>query len=389
MKRILIFSLAYYPHVGGAEIALKEITDRISAEEIEFHMVTMNFGGEALEEKIGNVFVHRVGPPAGGHASYFQKILFIPRAAATAARLHRTHHFTAFWAMMSYMLFPIVLLRFMGLRNPYLLTLQEGDPWQHMFGRWFILPFRPLLSAGFKNASAVQTISTYLATWARRMGYQGEISVIPNGVDVERFKSVQHVQHRVLDTSGIVKLVTTSRLVHKNAIDDVIHALKLLPDNIRFVIYGIGPDEEMLKTLAKNLGVEQRVKFMGHIIDHSELLHALGECDIFIRPSRSEGMGNSFIEAMAAGLPVIATQEGGIADFLFDAKRNPDKETTGWAVDKDSSEQIAKAVKEILNNPEQTKQVVSNAKKLVTENYDWDLIAGKIRTLFGDIFPSI
>ena len=55
---------------------------------------------------------------------------------------------------------------------------------------------------------------------------------------------------------------------------------------------------------------------------------------------------------MAAGLPVIATQEGGIADFLFDAVRNPDKETTGWAVDKDSPEQIAEAVREIVASRE-------------------------------------
>ena len=376
MKRVLIFSLAYYPHVGGAEVAVKEITDRIL--DIEFHMVTMNFGGEAKEEKIGNVFVHRVG----SGSSYLQKILFIPRAAATAARLHRAHHFDVFWAMMSYMLFPIVLLRWRGIRVPYLLTLQEGDPFSHMFSRWFILPFRPLLSVGFKNASAVQTISTYLTQWANRMGYQGLTLIIPNGVDVARFANGQH---QVLAKSAErTTLVTTSRLVHKNAIDDVIRALALLPDSIHFSIYGIGPDEMMLKALAKKLGVEHRVTFKGHI-DQSELPRALGECDIFVRPSRSEGMGISFIEAMAVGLPVIATQEGGIADFLFDTKRNPDKETTGWAVDRDSPKQIAEAVKDILANPSQAARVAVTAKKLVAEKYDWNLIAGRMRSLFGTI----
>lgn len=63
VKRVLIFSLAYYPHVGGAEVALKEITNRIS--DIEFHMVTLRFGSEAREEKIGNVMVHRVGSGGG------------------------------------------------------------------------------------------------------------------------------------------------------------------------------------------------------------------------------------------------------------------------------------------------------------------------------------
>ena len=376
--RILIFSLAYLPHVGGAEVALKEITDRIS--DIEFHILTLNFGGEAREEKIGNIFVHRIG----NNSSYISKILFAPRAAFAARRLHIATPFDACWAMMSYMLFPIVLMRLLNIRIPYLLTLQEGDPWQIMFSRWFILPFRPLLSIGFKNASAVQSISTYLARWARRMGYQSDVQVIPNGVDVVRFA---RVPHSVRDTSKHATLVTTSRLVHKNAIDDVIRALALLPDTVHFSIYGIGPDEGALQALVKKLSIGHRVAFKGHI-DHSELPRVLGECDIFIRPSRSEGMGNSFIEAMAAELPVIATQVGGIADFLFDAKRNPDTETTGWAVDVDSPEQIAEAVKDILAHPEQVAQVKARAKKLVALNYDWNHVAQKMKTLFDRLLEN-
>ena len=134
IKRILIFSLAYYPHVGGAEVALKEITDRIP--DVEFHLVTLRFDlKDAREEKIGNVFVHRIG----NGSSYFSKNIVVPRAVLLARCLHRAHRFDAFWAMMSYMLFPIVLLRLGGIRVPYLLSLQEGDPWEHMFSRWFIL----------------------------------------------------------------------------------------------------------------------------------------------------------------------------------------------------------------------------------------------------------
>jgi glycosyltransferase involved in cell wall biosynthesis len=113
----------------------------------------------------------------------------------------------------------------------------------------------------------------------------------------------------------------------------------------------------------------------------------LQACDIFIRPSRSEGMGNSFVEAMAAGLPVIATQEGGISDFLFDAKKNPDKSTTGWAVDRDSPEQIADAVKDIIANPEKVARVVATAKKMAFEKYDWDIIARDMREkVFARLF---
>ena len=94
-------------------------------------------------------------------------------------------------------------------------------------------------------------------------------------------------------------------------------------------------------------------------------------------------MGISFIEAFAAGIPVIATQEGGIADFLFDAKRNPDMQPTGFAVDKDDSEGIARAVEEILKNPEHAKQVAANARALA-ERYDWRIIARDMKSRVFD-----
>ncbi len=376
VKTILIFSLAYYPNfVGGAEVAIKEITDRIS--DIEWHILTLNFGGDPAEEKMGNVYVHRVGPPAGGGASYLSKILFVPRAARAARSLHSRLHFDALWAMMSYMLFPIVLAR---LSVPYVLTLQEGDPWEHMFSRWFILPFRSFLARGFRNASAVTALSTYLAEWARQMGYARPIKIVPNGVDIRHFSGTP-VAHE-----GTV-LITTSRLVHKNAIDDVIRALALLPPHIRFKILGTGPDEVALKELAKKEGVSERVEFLGHI-DHRDMPRYLHAADIFIRPSRSEGQGASFMEAMATGLPVIATQEGGISDFLFDEKRNPDRETTGWAVDKDSPEQIAEAVKDIVANPEKVKKVTAHAAQMVREKYDWNLIAKQMRGVFDRLLKN-
>jgi glycosyltransferase involved in cell wall biosynthesis len=169
--------------------------------------------------------------------------------------------------------------------------------------------------------------------------------------------------------------------VHKNGVDDVIKALPLLPETISFLIYGIGPDEDMLRKLAKEQGVQSRARFMGQI-GHEEMPLMLKSCDIFTRPSRSEGMGNSFIEAMAAKLPVIATQEGGIADFLFDEKKNPDSPTTGWAVEKDSPEQIANAVKDILARPEKVAQVTATASEMVSVKYDWGTIAASMKKLF-------
>jgi glycosyltransferase involved in cell wall biosynthesis len=237
------------------------------------------------------------------------------------------------------------------------------------------------------RSQAVTVISTYLGNLAREFGYAGNPVLVPNGVDVSRFsksfeaKEIEEARAKLGKKEGDIYLVTTSRLVHKNAVDDVIRALPSLPLNISFLIYGVGPDEGKLKTLARELGVAERARFMGQA-SHTELPHILASCDIFIRPSRSEGMGNSFIEAMAAGLPVIATQEGGIADFLFDAKRNPGVAPTGYAVDKDSPQQIVEAVGRILANPEVAYRVAQSGKALAISRYGWDRIAGEMKAVF-------
>lgn len=384
-KKILIFSLAYYPNnVGGAEVAIKEITDRIK--DIEFYMITLRFSPSSPpQEKIGNIFVHRAG--LGG--AYLSKILFIPLATIKGLILHRKHNFHAFWAMMTYMLLPIVFIKFFGARVPHVLTLQEGDTYEHVFKRFFIVPILPLIDYGFRTAKVVQVISNFLGDWAKKRGFKGPPCVIPNGASVETktYSAEELVEYKKKSgkKEGDIYIVSVSRLVHKNAVDDIIRALPLLPENIHLLAVGGGPDEDMLRKLAKDLGVEKRVKFTGQV-DRTETAKYRMISDIFARPSRSEGMGNSFASAMASRLPIIATQEGGLSDFIFDAKRNPNKETTAWVVDKDSPKQIAEAVKNILANPAQVKKVTDTCYKLVTEKYNWDSIAKDMRDkVFGRV----
>jgi len=381
MKRILIFSLAYYPHVGGAEVALKEVTDRISPSDIEFHMVTLNFGDEAKEEHIGNVFVHRIG----SSNSMVGKLLFQFSAARKVSQLHRQYHFDGIWAMLAHSSgVPAGVFKTFHPEVAYLLTLQEGDPPEYI--ERLMRPVWPLFVRGFTKADMVVAESTFLGRWARRRGFAGPLEVIPNGVNAERF-SRKVTPYKLGKKEGETWLIHTGRLVHKNSLDTVIHALPHLPASVHFFMLGDGPDAKMLARLASGLGVSSRVHFHPYV-PLEDIPNYLKACNIFIRPSRSEGMGNSFIEAMAAELPVIATQEGGIADFLFDEKRNPDKETTGWAVDRDSPEQIAAAVEDILAHPEKVARVRSTAKKMVFEKYDWDLIARKMRGVFDRVFEN-
>ncbi|HVW71645.1 MAG TPA: glycosyltransferase family 4 protein [Candidatus Paceibacterota bacterium] len=389
MKRVLIFSLAYYPsNVSGAEVAIKEITDRIAPSDIEFHLITLLFDKAApREEMIGNVHVYRVG--FGG--AYLSKILYIPLAALKARALNKKLHFDALWSMMTYMLMPVMLAKWIGVRVPHVLTLQDGDPYEKVFERPFIKPFVWIIDSGFRTAAVVQAISKYLAEWPAKRGYTGEVIVIPNGASLPSAQEypaeeLEALKQEVGKKDGDALLVTVARLVHQKAQDMVIRALPLLPANVKYLIVGEGPDRPMLEKLVADLGVADRVIFTGQV-DRTMTAKYRKISDVFVLPSRSEGQGIAFLSTMAAGIPIVATQEGGIAEFLFDAKRNPGQPTTGWAVDVDSPEQIAAAVQDILAHPDTAREAVKNARKLVTELYNWDLIAPRMeREVFAKAF---
>ncbi|KKU87217.1 MAG: Glycosyltransferase [Candidatus Gottesmanbacteria bacterium GW2011_GWA2_47_9] len=355
-KRILIFSLAYHPMVGGAEIAVKEITDRIT--DIEFDMITMRFNAVHPEkEQIGNCMVYRINT---------SKNFFPFRAFLFAKKLHSDRPYDATWAIMAnWAGFAALFFKFRFPQVPFILTLQEGDPIPYIKRRvWFVYP---LFKKIFTRADIIQAISTYLADWAKNMGYRGQVEVIPNGVDVEKFRPTANNNQPTTNTV----LITTSRLAEKNAVGDIIKALKFLPNDVILKIIGTGPLEFELKELARITGQGSRVKFLGHI-PHYDISKYLHEADIFVRPSLSEGMGNSFIEAMAAGLPVIATPVGGIPDFLQDGK-------TGLFCEVNNPKSIADKVMEYINNPELTTRIVENANKMVRERYDWNLVAREMK----------
>jgi len=401
MKKILIFSLAYYPNqVGGAESSIKDITDRIDQNDIEFHMVTLRYNSELKKtEKFGNVLVHRIGlvkkNPSFADLSKapldFNKALYQFLAAGKAWQLHRKYKYDAIWAMMAHSAgVPAVIFKLTHPKVKYFLTLQEGDPIEYI--EKTMKPLWPLFTRAFTKADKVQVISTFLANWAKKRGVPADkIELIYDGAnprdlnEVVSEVEVNDLKKILNKKDGEIYLVNTARLVHQKANDDVIRALKLLPDHIKFLVVGDGPDEVMLKNLSQELGVEKRVIFTGRV-DRSEVTKYRKAADIFICPSRSEGLGHALLSAMASRLPVIATQEGGLAEFIFDAQKNPDKETTAWAVDKDSPEQIVTAVKDILASPAKVKKITDTARKMVETKYNWDMIAKDMRDkIFGSI----
>jgi glycosyltransferase involved in cell wall biosynthesis len=207
-----------------------------------------------------------------------------------------------------------------------------------------------------------------------------KIVVIPNGVDVEMFS--KHVteeerkdirrEYGFADTDTVV--VTTSRLTKKNGVDTLIDSMVLLPASYKLMIIGAGEDEQLLRERVVSKHLTDRVVFVGKK-PYDTLYMYLASADVFTRLSRSEGFGNSFIEAMATGIPVIGTNVGGIVDFLEDG-------ITGYVVDPENENQAKEA---IIRATTRDTDLLARAKKMVNEKYTWKHVAVQFDNLFRQI----
>lgn len=365
-KRILIFSLAYHPFVGGAEVAIKEITQRLG-DNFEFDMITVNLDGRQPDEAEnfqGISKMYRLG------VGKRDKYLFPWLAYNKALELQQKNGYDLIWAMMANQAgwaalkfkkkFPAV---------PYLLTLQEGDSELDIWLRtWFM---RPLYKAIYHRADYIQAISNFLAKRAERLGAKCPVEVIPNGVTWKIASSCHNPNSYVL---------SVSRLAKKNGLEYLIKAMRNIDREL--IIVGAGKLETKLKKLAVKLKLGEKIKFVGSV-GYDEVHGYLRGASVFVRPSLSEGLGNAFLEAMADRVPIIGTSVGGIPDFLKDGE-------TGWFCEVKNPQSIAEKINYILDekNKTEVEKVITNAQKLVEEKYNWQSIASKISKIFSSLDAS-
>jgi glycosyltransferase involved in cell wall biosynthesis len=371
MKRALIFATSYFPLVGGAEVAMKELTDRLS--DWQFDLVCARIKpGLSDTEQLGNVRIHRCG---FGHPidKYLLPMLGVWRAIKVVGKDQ-----VVIWSLMaSYNGFAALVYTWIRPKARLLLTLQEGDPLEHYAKRTGVLTF--LHKQIFRRANAIQAISHFLAAWAERMGAVSKPCVIPNGVDIARFSSrlAPAERERLRTQLGFqesdVIIITTSRLTLKNAVDDLIKSLISLPSHYKLLIAGEGADRASLGALVEANGLHERVTFLG-ARSQQELPQLLQCADLFCRPSLSEGLGISFLEALASGLPIIATPVGGIPDFLHDGQ-------TGVFCQPRDPASIAKAVLRIQEEPGLRQKLIKQGEELVKKDYAWEGITKRIERL--------
>lgn len=189
----------------------------------------------------------------------------------------------------------------------------------------------------------------------------------PNGVDMIRFSTSQHIfsGKRV----GSLKLLFVGRLDLQKGLDTLLRALAVLPDGLAWQldIYGAGPLEADLHHLASGLGLTELINFAGRSDDMPSVYR---EADLLILPSLHEGMPNVILEAMASGLPVLATDIGGSRELLQDWA--PD-----WLIPAGNVTALAKALQCAIAQSHILVELGMRARREIEMHYDFKVLTNE------------
>jgi glycosyltransferase involved in cell wall biosynthesis len=202
---------------------------------------------------------------------------------------------------------------------------------------------------------------------------------IPNGVEASPRGDVE----RTYDLHAPVRVVFVGRLHQQKGVQTLLHSLGELRRrsrglSISLQLVGDGPERTELAALATRLGVSDDVAFLGSRTDVGRLLR---RSDIFVLPSRAEGLSNALLEAMSVGLPVVVSNIPGNEDVV-------DHLSNGLLFRVDDSTSLASAVMRLLDDPDLRRAVGRQARLTVIERYGFDGVARRYLALYEKLLAS-
>jgi len=221
----------------------------------------------------------------------------------------------------------------------------------------------------YRCAHAVVANSRAAAQQLQSEGLPADrIHIVSNGIDADRFPARSAAR-------PVTTVLTVANLRKEKAHEVLLGAAARLAathPHLKFVIAGDGPRAAELRALAQRLQIEHQVRFLGH----SENVPALlAEADAFVLPSRSEAFPNGAIEAMAAGLPVVASRVGGLLDLIEEGR-------TGLLVPPDDPSALAAALESLIASPARAAALGAAARDEVTRRYSFDRMVRGFEDLF-------
>lgn len=344
--RVLMVSDVYFPRVNGVSTSIETFRLALAKLGVEIRLVVPRYADEANQAGLTRVPGRAVlGDPEDRLVSWRKMHHEVQLAAQDCDLIHIQTPFVAHYA---------------GLKAARSLNLPVVATYHTLFEE-YLSHYAPFLPSGWlkgqarafsrKQCNALDAVivpSTAMRERLAQYGVEKPMHVLPTGIPLQQFsrgsRSAFRYRHGILSTRPMALFV--GRVAHEKNIgfllDALLHACQQRPD-LLLVIAGEGPASNDLQDKVKALGLRDNVQFVGYMDREQALPDCYAAADVFVFASRTETQGLVLLEAMAAGLPVIALAEMGTVDIL-----NPGRGSLAPAADPKA---FGETLADFLNRP--------------------------------------
>jgi len=370
--KILFFNYEYPPLGGGAANATNYLLQEFSKiPDLEVDLVTSSIDEKYHLDKIGkNISIHRL--PIGKNSSnlHFQSqkdlLIYSWKAYFFSRKLLQKKKYDLSHSFFSVPCGFISLILKMEFGLPYVVSLRGSDVpgYSDRFGFMYAI-LTPVIKYIWKKAEAVVSNSDGLKELALKASPEQEIGIIYNGIDIDRFRP--NLDKKT--TENFIITPGASRITKRKGLDYLIRAVASLLSKypqIILKIMGEGNEKENLIALTAELKIEKNVQFLGRIA-REKTAQYYQEANVFVLPSFNEGMSNAMLEALAVGLPLIATETGGTKELIKENKN-------GFTILMGDSFDLAEKIEKLIKDQALCIQMGQESRKLA-EGMSWQEVA--------------
>jgi len=372
MKIAYLYDCIYPYKIGGIERRVWELSRRLSKRGHEIHLIGMKFweGNDTIEQE--GVFLHGVCPVgtlySEGKRTIWPSLSYgyhlLGSLLSEQFDLIDAQQFPYFHCFSAK---SISVLK----KTPLIITWHEvwGDYWYKYLGPlgWFGKTIEREVSHLSQNMVAV---SSSTASNLQSIGYKGDITTIPNGIDYSHIDSIP-------PSAFISDVIFAGRLIREKNVNILINALNILCNqipSIHVVVVGDGHEKDSLRQLVHDHRLNKYITFTGFLNNPDEVIALMKSSKVFVSPSTREGFGIASLEAMACGIPVVTvdhpqnaiteliTPETGIITFSFPIT-------------------ISAAIQTCLQNRSRFKTPCQTKAK----EYEWEHIVDKIERYYESV----
>jgi L-malate glycosyltransferase len=384
MIRILFLNYEYPPLGGGAGTASSNILQEFSKiPGLEVDLITSSHDDNFHLEEIGNnVKIYKLPIGKNKKNLHFQSqkdlLVYSWKAYWYSKKLIKHNNYSLTHSFFSVPCGFLSMLFKIQNEIPYIVSLRGADVpgySERFSGIYYFL--KPLIKLIWKKADAVVSNSNGLRDLALKSKLDQKIDVIYNGTDIQNFKP----DEKLKDKEKFIITLGGTRVTERKGIKyliDAVHELSQKYPQVNVTIIGEGSEKERLENLAEKLKIRDRINFLGRV-DYKKIAAYYQEASVFILPSLNEGMSNAMLEALASGLPILATDTGGTKELVHDGEN-------GFIIKMKNAKDIADKIEKLINDRELL-QKMGEVSRGYAENMSWEKVAGEYYELYKKSSP--